>query len=153
MPALLAASGVFARARLAEPVPPAGHNPSAEAPPVTRAGPLTLTVRADEVVLAGGVADEAERRALVDAVRAEATAHRVTDLLAPGGDRLPVPADAVADLVATAAERGVGERGAGEFTAVLASVGGTPGPARTGAPIPDVGSQRPDPAAPTTQTS
>ncbi|MEV0676316.1 hypothetical protein AB0I60_07295 [Actinosynnema sp. NPDC050436] len=105
IPALLAGSGVFARTRL---VGEAGAAPS-PAP-----GRLVLAVRADEVVLAGDVADESERRSLVDAVRSGAAALRVTDLLTPGGDRLPVPVTTAAGLVSAAAASG-----ATDFTAVL----------------------------------
>lgn len=102
VPALLAASGVFARARVAQ----------REFAQREAAGRLAVAVRADEVLLAGGVADEDEHRALVDAVRDKITSHRVTDLqvtnlrvtdlLAEGGNRSPLSATTVADVVAAA---------------------------------------------------
>ncbi|MEU4804731.1 OmpA family protein [Actinosynnema sp. NPDC023587] len=105
MPALLAASGVFARARLAD---------EAVADTLPPPGRFVLAVRSDEVVLAGDVADESERRSLVDAVTSEAASRRVTDLLVPGGDRLPVPVGTATDLVAAARDAGTTD-----FTAVL----------------------------------
>lgn len=106
VPALLAASGVFARARIAE----------REA-----AGRLAVTVSAAGVLLAGAVADADERRELLDAVRAAADSHQaadrqatdsrpavhpadlpVTDFLAENGSRSPLSAPAAADLVAAA---------------------------------------------------
>ncbi|WP_433271956.1 hypothetical protein ACQPZF_14650 [Actinosynnema sp. CS-041913] len=103
LPALLAGSGVFARARTAGQV--------SDVPP----GRLTLAVHAGEVVLAGDVADEVERGALADAVRAATAARRVTDLVTANGHRLPVPAHTAADLVAAAVDAR-----AADFTAVLA---------------------------------
>ncbi|MFI9812843.1 hypothetical protein [Saccharothrix variisporea] len=87
VPALLAASGVFARARIAE----------REA-----AGRVVMAVRTDEVLLVGDVADESEHRALLDAVRGAITTHRVTDLLAEHGNRSPLTASAAAGVVAAA---------------------------------------------------
>lgn len=106
VPALLAATGVFARAQLAAEA--AGVSPA----PVGR---LVLSVRGDEVVLLGDVADEAERRSLMDGVRARAVDLRVTDLLTAGHERLPVGAAVAVDVVAAAV--GVG---AADFTAVFA---------------------------------
>lgn len=111
VPALLAASGVFARARLA------GDTAAVPPPPPGR---LTLAVRSAEVVLVGDVADETERRSLVDAVRSKTTSHRVTDLLTPNGDRLPVSVNTAADLVTAAVDAG-----AADFTAVLAGTART----------------------------
>lgn len=87
VPALLAASGVFARARVAE---------------RETAGRLAVTVSGDGVLLAGAVADAVERRALLDAVRGEATSRPVTDLLAEGGSPSPLSESTAADVVAAA---------------------------------------------------
>jgi peptidoglycan-binding protein ArfA len=71
-------------------------------------GELSFFVRADEVVLAGTPADEVERRGLVDAVRARAVDHRITDVLTPkAGARLPISADAATSLVAAVVDNGV----------------------------------------------
>ncbi|MEJ2853898.1 MULTISPECIES: OmpA family protein [unclassified Saccharothrix] len=87
VPALLAASGVFARARIAE----------REA-----AGRVAMVVRTDEVLLVGDVADESEHRVLLDAVRGGITSHRVTDLLAEHGNRSPLTSSTAAGVVAAA---------------------------------------------------
>nr|BFE53628.1 hypothetical protein GCM10017745_70550 [Saccharothrix mutabilis subsp. capreolus] len=114
VPALLAASGVFARARIAE----------REA-----AGRLAVTVSAAGVLLAGAVADADERRALLDAVGAAADSRQaadpratdlrptdlpahlavtspadlaVTDFLSETGIRSPLSASAAADVVTAA---------------------------------------------------
>ncbi|XVV06421.1 OmpA family protein [Actinosynnema sp. CA-248983] len=97
VPALLAASGVFARARVVQQEVVQQEVAQREA-----AGRLAVAVRADEVLLAGGVADEGERQALVDAVRGKITYHRVTDLLAEDGIRSPLSASTAADVVAAA---------------------------------------------------
>lgn len=71
-------------------------------------GQLLLLVRADEIVLAGTPADEAERRALVEAVTARAGENRVTDVLAPrAGDRSPVTPAVAASIAGAVVENGV----------------------------------------------
>ena len=71
-------------------------------------GELSFFVRVDEIVLAGTPADEAERRALVDAVRARAEGYRITDVLTPkAGARLPISADAATAIVAAVVDNGV----------------------------------------------
>ncbi|MGM1059387.1 OmpA family protein [Saccharothrix sp. Mg75] len=102
MPALLAASGVYARARQVgsgEGVAPA-------------AGRLVVLLRGDEVVLSGGAADDGERLALVNAIRAKITSVRVTDLVTPNGDQVPVEHGPVVDVLSAAA-------GSGDLTAVF----------------------------------
>ncbi|MBY8847324.1 hypothetical protein [Saccharothrix longispora] len=78
VPGLLAASAVGARAWQV------GGVEGAAAP---AAGRFVVPPRGDEVVLSGGAADDGERLALVDAVRAGVTSARATDLITPGGDR------------------------------------------------------------------
>lgn len=60
---------------------------------------LLVAVRGGEVLLSGAVADDAERRALLDAVKPDD--HRVTDALRIGGT-LPIPPAVIGRLVSAA---------------------------------------------------
>ncbi|MDR6592162.1 hypothetical protein ACFFSW_03690 [Saccharothrix longispora] len=91
VPGLLATSAVGARTWQV------GGAEGAAAP---AAGRFVVPLRGDEVVLSGGAADDGERLALVDAVRAGITSARVTDLITPGGDRMPVDRDRVREASA-----------------------------------------------------
>ncbi|MDQ2584173.1 hypothetical protein [Saccharothrix yanglingensis] len=86
VPGLLAASAVGARAWQV------GGVEGAAAP---AAGRFVVLPRGDEVVLSGGATDDGERLALVDAVRAGTASVRGTDLITPGGERMPVDRDRV----------------------------------------------------------
>ncbi|MET9229545.1 hypothetical protein [Lentzea sp. NPDC003310] len=82
--------------------------------PLAPSGQLVFAVRSSEVVLAGTAVSAGERQELVDAVRA-LTAHRITDLVTPdAGERLPVPPEVAASLLAAVLGRGVTE-----FTGVV----------------------------------
>lgn len=91
VPGLLAASAVGART---------WQIGGAEGAAAPAAGRFVVPPREDEVVLSGGAADDGERLALVDAVRAGITSARVTDLITPGGDRMPVDRDRVREASA-----------------------------------------------------
>jgi len=92
VPALLAASGVYARARQVERAGVGGR--------------LVVLVRADEVLLVGDARDDAERESLVDAVRGGVGPYRVTDLISPNGERVPTPHTEVVDLLVAAVGSG-----------------------------------------------
>ncbi|QFZ18104.1 OmpA family protein [Saccharothrix syringae] len=64
-------------------------------------------IRADEVVLVGEAGDDAEREALVEAVRGRVDFYRVTDLITLTGERLPASPGNVVDLLLAAARSGV----------------------------------------------
>ncbi|MCX2951848.1 hypothetical protein [Lentzea sp. NEAU-D7] len=98
VPAVLASVGLAA-------------HPAPAVPP----GQLVIAVRASEIVLAGTAVSAGERQAVVDAVRAQTGAHRITDMITPGaGAHVPVSAAAAASLLAAVLDHDVAD-----FTGVV----------------------------------